>query len=415
MTEMMHRNRYPLIDNRRCRTNCLLLFCTLLVVAACSDQVQSPFDAEQSNNNKALGHRIIDAAIEAHGGFDELKAASMWVGEIRRHQRGNSYVMTNYYRPGMVRLEQGLGNGEKSADVIGDAHCWGARGPVSVPCSRETRANDLPRVIMEMAVQLWPLKEEDWEVLAASSTDDADLVTARFIPRDSIAEFTFDKSTHMLGSISIEGIKEGVSGTHLHVYSDYREFCGVRMPAHNVKSFEGEVWVAEDVLSIECKPVLEEFFVRPVQVEDGAFLSGHLEESIVACLKYDSTASGPAELEAALVDGIESNQLVITGGPQRHLINEGDIQLCMPVERDDAGEDTDLIVRSVPASEALSVFSLHAFDPGSLILVEKLLSEVEDRNLTPGGPVRVHQYDNDGMGMTGEVVVEMQVPVKSHK
>ena len=413
MIDMTHENRFHRVANRNAVVTGVLLLCLFAVLVACGDQVQSPSDRERADSDRTLANRIIDAAIEVHGGFDELEAASMWVGEVRRHQRGDSYVITNYYRPGMVRLEQDLGNGEKSADVIGDPHCWGMRGPVSVPCSRETRENDRPRVIMEMAAQLWPLKEDDWEILAASSTDDADLVTARFIPRDSIAEFTFEKSTHMLESISIDGIKQGVSGSHLHVYSEYREFCGVQMPAHNEKSFEGEVWVAEDILSIECRPTAEEFFVRPAQVEDGTFLPGRSDSSVVACMGYDSTQVSLPASQAMLATTIRDSHYEIAGGPLRLILDVETTQLCFPVGGNADTAIAGLAIMSLPATDILSMFSLQNFGAGSLELIETLQSEAANQDMTANGPVRIFQYDNDGMGPTGEIVVELQLPVKN--
>jgi len=282
----------------------------------------------------------MDAAIEAHGGYEALRAASTWVAEVRRFQRGDSYVVTSYYRPGMVRMEQDLGDGERSADVIGDPHCWGMSGPASIPCSPETRENDRPRVVMEMAAQLWLLKGDDWLLLGAEVSDldgeSVDLVTARYLPRDSEARFVLDGETHLLRSISVDGLKEGVLGTHLHTYSEYEEQCGVMMASHNEKSFEGATWVAEDVLQLTCQPVDEELFVRPPQVAEGTI---------------------------------------------------------------------------VASAELLSLYSLEPYDESSSALAERLRAEAATRNLTPTGPIRVERYNNDGMGPTGELVVELQLPV----
>jgi hypothetical protein len=193
---------------------------------------------------------------------------------------------------------------------------------------------------MEIAAQLWPLKVEDWVLLGATSvvvqSDHLDIVTARYLPRDTEAEFAFDGVTHMLRSISVAGVKGGILGTHLHIFSDYQEYCGVKMPAHNEKSFEGETWVVEDVLELACTPVEEGLFIRPPQVAEGAF---------------------------------------------------------------------------VESPDMLSIFSLQAYDEDSSTLAEKLRAEAIKRSLRPNGPVRRIQYDRDGMGPTGELVIELQLPV----
>jgi hypothetical protein len=59
----------------------------------------------------------------------------------------------------------------------------------------------------------------------------------------------------------------------------------------------------------------------------------------------------------------------------------------------------------------LSIFSLQAYDEDSSTLAEKLRAEAIKRSLRPNGPVRRIQYDRDGMGPTGELVIELQLPV----
>ena len=368
-----------------------------------------------SSNESEAAHLVVDAAISAHGGHEALEAASTWVAEIRRYQRGSSYVLTNYYRPGMVRLEQDLGNGEKSADVIGDPHCWGMHGPVSIPCSPETRENDRPRVIMEMASQLWPLKGEDWVLLGAGevATGDErmDKVTARYMPRDTRVEFVFDGATRMLRSISVEGIKGGVLGTHLHIYSDYEDYCGVKMPSHNVKSFEGEVWVEEDVLAVSCRPVEEGLFIRPPQVAEGTIVDGHADPATLVCAPDDHQASSLSAAEDELHAAIGGKRLSVIGPLQRLIFDDGRAQACVPVKSASFGDDEYLVVKPQPEADVLSIFSLQAYDEGSSELADELRAEAMRRNLRPSGPMRLLQYDNDGMGLSGELVVELQLPV----
>ena len=46
-------------------------------------------------------------------------------------------------------------------------------------------------------------------------------------------------------------------------------------------------------------------------------------------------------------------------------------------------------------------------------LEEPLRAEAARRGLEVGGPLRVERYDNDGMGPTGELVIELQLPISS--
>jgi len=356
-----------------------VFFAVILTLLLCS--------CEKANDKQQL----IDRAIKAHGGYDKLQASSTWVAEVRRFQRGNSYELRNYYRPGMVRLESDLGNGERSADVIGHPHCWGKNGPMTFPCSAETRENDRPRVVMEMAAQLWSLRGDDWTLLSTSEeTVDGvamDALHARYEPLDSPAILRFRQDSGMLHSISIDGIKGGKAGTHTHEYSAFAEHCGVLMPMHNIKSFESDVWVEEDILQLECVDVDEAMFVRPEQVTEG-----HVEESQADAMRF--VCKPAAELD---------------GPRQLHVADNGSAKFCAPTDADAASDD-DVVV--LPASTQLSVYSLESSPEKLAAMLHVLEQEAAVRNYELQWPVRVMTYDNDGMGLTGEIVVEAAVAVE---
>ena len=394
----------------------LMMCCLISVSFACNrhEAPASPAAQESATSSEeALG--VVDVAIAAHGGLEKLTAAATWVAQIRRHQRGDSYVMKSYYRPGMVRLAQDLGDGNESADVIGDPHCWGMQDPVSIPCSPETRENDRPRVIMEIAVQLWPLRKKEWVLISTASQSlhgrRFDSVAARYLPRDTVAEFLFDPDTHLLHSISVQGVKEGVYGTHVHTFSEYKEFCGVLMPSHNEKLFEGDVWVAEDVLDLECQPVQESLFLRPQQVAEGALSAGHADSTWLVCTPDSIAISSLPEQQERLHAAISKNELRPTGPTLSHILEDGTLQSCAPLEADAAREYEGLVSKLLPDTELLSIFSLQDYD-GSPSLVDQLRNEVQRRNLVSTGPIRMVRYDNDGMGLTGELVVELQLSVE---
>lgn len=336
--------------------------------------------------------QLLDRAISTHGGYEKLQAASTWVAEVRRYQRGESYEIRNYYRPGMIRLEMDLGNGARSADVIGHPHCWGKSGPMTFPCSAETRENDRPRVVMEMAAQIWPLRGDSWTLLGTSVESVAgsqlDVLLARYEPLDSHVTLRFRQDTGLLHSISVDGIKGGNMGTHTHEYSKFEESCEVLMPTHNVKSFEGDVWVEEDILHLECTDIDEAMFVRPEQVAEGYIDERMGEESTFIC----STEIGA-----------ESKGLM-----QRHIDEGGSEQFCVA-----GGSDADdsAITSTIPASMQLSTYSLRATSAKTTEMIETLRDAARARDYEMNWPVRVVTYDNDGMGLTGEIVVEATIAV----
>ncbi|MBT6211665.1 MAG: hypothetical protein HOI35_16805 [Woeseia sp.] len=352
--------------------------------------------------------QLLDQATEAHGGYDKLKAASTWIADIRRYQRGDSYVMTNYYRPGMVRLEQENADGEKSADVIGHPHCWGKHGPIVISCSDETRENDRPRVIMEMAVQLWPLQGSDWSLLTRSEEMagglQIDVLEALYRPLDSKVTFRFDRKTQLLHSMSIHGVKGGELGTHTHEYSEFNEHCGVIMADHNVKSFEGRIWVEEDVLSLECGQVDEAFFVRPAQVAEGYIEEQSENGHVVACVDGRGTRD-------ELATAVENAGIDILGGWQEHILNDEKSQLCVAVQADPDDTFDDLFIKHVPASDYLAIYSMSPSAENVEAMTTSLKSESLAREYDMRWPVRVMIFDNDGMGLTGETVVQVSAAV----
>lgn len=357
--------------------------------------------------------QILDRAIAAHGGVNALRDASTWKAEIRRHQRGSSYVMTNYYRPGMVRLEQDQGEGQRSADVIGDPHCWGMAGVVSMACSPETRENDRPRVIMEMAMQLWPLLQAPWELRSASRREESeqsyDVVETYYAPRQSTVELSFDSDTHLLSRIAVSGIRRGVEGQHMHVYSDFVERCGVQMPSHNVKSFEGEVWVEEDVLELQCIPVDESMFERPPQVTDGSILETRNSDALLVC----SGDAGPTGISRDSNTDLESTivaaGLVVVGPANEFLNKTGSSQLCMPIQESNIPQGADLATLRITGGRTLSIYAVNGIENRQNILIQTLLDAVVELGEVPDWPIRMTTFDNDGMGLTGEVIVELSV------
>ena len=336
--------------------------------------------------------QLLERAISAHGGYEKLQLAATWVAEVRRYQRGGSYELRNYYQPGMVRLESDLGNGERSADVIGHPHCWGKKGPMIIACSAETRENDRPRVVMEMAAQLWPLRGDDWRLLstAAERVDGIELATlyAHYKPMNSLAVLRFDAENGLLHSISIDGIKAGRAGTHTHVYSAYEERCGVLMPTHNVKSFEGDIWVKEDILHMECVDVAESLFVRPEQVADGFIDERTVGEQSLVC--------------------VEHTEVKMEGLVQRHIAEDGSMSKCLSSDSESAVVGDAI---SLPASKQLSIYGVESSAENVTQMITALQNEVTNRNYELRWPIRVITYDNDGMGPTGETVVEVTVAV----
>ena len=46
-----------------------------------------------------------------------------------------------------------------------------------------------------------------------------------------------------------------------------------------------------------------------------------------------------------------------------------------------------------------------------LSLKKQLLRSAKQQDLIPDGDFRLFTFDNDGMGLTGELVIELQLPI----
>lgn len=357
----------------------------------------------ESNGISDTGARqILKQAIEAHGGYDALRAASTWTAEVRRHQRGSHYEMTNIYRPGMIRLEQDLPDGGRSADVIGHPHCWGKHGPFSMPCSVETRENDRPRVVMEMAAQLWTLLGNDWRIEEQSGEQSAQdgvrTFVAHYLPLDTDVTFGIDAASGLLSYMTVKGTKEGVFGTHRHEYSDFREQCGVLMPFANVKSFEGDVWVREEFLSLKCIAVDESLFTRPTQVENGFTRTSTIEPAVLAC-------AAPGVLDSLDIEQVGAPlQLIEKTGAKAH---------CVPVASPPLDAPEGVSIRQLEGRKSVEAYFVDVTGEDHVKLLEPVRNHAERNGQQLSWPLLLRRFDNDGMGLTGESVVLLAMPVET--
>ncbi|MCP4048158.1 MAG: hypothetical protein GY732_19455 [Gammaproteobacteria bacterium] len=391
----------------------LIAFLSLSVVYSCEKKVADELNSPGGN---AAALQLLEFAIEAHGGYDKLESAATWKAEVRRFQGASSYVLTQYYRPGMVRLESDLGDGKFSADVIGHPHCWGSSAPVSFSCSAETRENDRPRVIMEMASQLWTMKGADWKLLRATDVlndgKQYKQLSAHYIPLATDIRMYIDSDTNLLHSIEVEGVKAGVSGIHKHLYSQFKKNCGVLMPFHNIKSFNGDVWVAEDILGLECIPMSEELFVQPEQVEEGYFLEETPAPLTLMCAQNDGVSFPESDAREQFTDDLEANNVSMEGFVLEQISEDGRVRLCAPVDVNANARLPGFQITPGNQVKILSVFTLNQDETSNRMTIEQLLTELETRGHKPVWPIRILRYDNDGMGKIVEVVSKMSIGIE---
>ncbi len=149
------------------------------------------------------------------------------------------------------------------------------------------------------------------------------------------------------------------------------------MAAHNVKSFNGDIWVEENILSLRCKNVEEAFFSSPAQVATGTLAVRMVEQATMSCVRIPGAG----------------DEVCFTPGS------------WAPAEADGAVEQL------LPASRVISSYRLA--DVATNLPAEKLrmLDHARSLELQRAGPIRLIKHDRDGMGLTDEVIYELQLPV----
>jgi len=141
------------------------------------------------------------------------------------------------------------------------------------------------------------------------------------------------------------------------------------------------------------------------------YLKHHSGPIIAACRTFDAEQSSSSIAQSSLLESISQAQIEVSGPSMRLFYNNASTQLCLPVDTNLNTTNGSITLNSLPETDILSIFSLSAFDENAHTLLKSLLTEAKKRGLDQTGPARLYQYDNDGMGLTGELVIELQLPV----
>ena len=112
-----------------------------------------------------------------------------------------------------------------------------------------------------------------------------------------------------------------------------------------------------------------------------------------------------------LATAVENAGIDILGGWQEHILNDEKSQLCVAVQADPDDTFDDLFIKHVPASDYLAIYSMSPSAENVEAMTTSLKSESLAREYDMRWPVRVMIFDNDGMGLTGETVVQVSAAV----
>ncbi|MDG2375487.1 MAG: hypothetical protein P8M18_03965, partial [Woeseiaceae bacterium] len=105
---------------------------------------------------------------------------------------------------------------------------------------------------------------------------------------------------------------------------------------------------------------------------------------------------------------VEQTEVELEGLVQRHIAEDGSMSTCLSSDGESAVVGDAI---SLPASRQLSIYGFESSAENVTQMITALQDEATTRHYELRWPIRVITYDNDGMGPTGETVVEVTVAV----
>jgi effector-binding domain-containing protein len=261
---------------------------------------------------------IVDKAIEAAGGLENLKAklaAATWESEGTFF--GQPYKATTYWKA-PDRLVMVLDGGEMTMGYAG-AECWSGYGEIVVDCPKDDKGYSAEMLSIVHVMNLYPLKEEGVQVEAAGEAD-VDGTPAVGVKVSGGALTTevvlfFDKATGLLLRSTYEGHFAEQSGTIEHRYSEHRDFGGVTMPGASTMTLNGKQVMNERILSARLGEVDETKFARPAQAALGQDKVRSLPEQQVAVTTVTGPYEGLGPATGGLFGWVMQKGLVPMGAP----------------------------------------------------------------------------------------------------
>jgi zinc protease len=227
---------------------------------------QAPATAEQRQRGAAL----LERAVEAVGGAERLASvrslrrvgsavASTPQGEMQLELR----ELTVY--PDRMRQEMTLPFGTMSTVVTADGGFMvSPQGVQDLPDSRLAEARK------SMRRQLLPLLraslDEGFEAVAlgAAEVDGREVETVQVSLAGDMVLLAIAGDNGDVLAMTFRGSGFGATGEIRHVFSDFREVDGLRLPFQTTSTFEGEPYIAATASEIEIDGTVEEgSFERP--------------------------------------------------------------------------------------------------------------------------------------------------------
>lgn len=218
-----------------------------IVVAAAWLTAPAALQAGDSDTARA----VLDKAIEAHGGASALNKAQMRsrTGQGVVSLGGKTRLTTEetVHLPDRCRVVLTAG-GNRILLVLNGDKGWTRTGGATQEMTKSALKEKKEELYVWRLMNLTPLRTDEFQLklLANAKVNDRDaavvLISHKNYPD---ARLFFDKKSRLLVKIARRATESGLSVAKEYIYSDHKEFDGVKMPTKEVVILNGSVQLSE--------------------------------------------------------------------------------------------------------------------------------------------------------------------------
>ncbi|MGH7169004.1 MAG: hypothetical protein ACRELF_22140 [Gemmataceae bacterium] len=220
------------------------------LVVAC---LMMPAALQAGDRDKAMA--IIDKAIKAHGGAKALDKAQMrsrsGQGVVTLGGKTRLTTEETVHLPDRCRMVINLERSRIILVLNGDKG-WTQAGGATQEMTKTGFKERQEEVYVWWLMNLTPLRKDEFQLkqLADAKVNDLDTAVVLVSRKNSPnARLFFDKKSGFLVKIARRGTETGLPVTKEYVYSDHKEFDGVKMPTKEVITLNGSVKLSEVTFS----------------------------------------------------------------------------------------------------------------------------------------------------------------------
>ena len=279
---------------------------------------------------------------------------------------GKPYKATTYWMApdrmviNIVEMEMAMGYTPEA--------CWSTMGEIVVDCMKEEQEYSGEGLSYMHAMNLYALKDEGVQAEAAGEADLGGTaavgvkVSGGFLKMP--VTFFFAKDSGLLLKATYDGHFGMEQGTIEYVYSDHKDFDGVKLPGASTMTLNGKEIMTEKVLAVKLGEVDETKFAKPAQAPFGVAAAKMMSAQTVAVTKVIGPYDKIGEGVGALMGWVAQKGLMPMGAPMMvYLKGPGDTQnpeefeteLWLPVAwlGDRPADEEVFQIRDVPATEVV--------------------------------------------------------------